>query len=157
MTPLLVILIGSAADKEHARAIATAAERFGLTVESRVGSAHRTTEHVLEIVRGYEADPRPKVFVVVAGRANALAAVTDSQVDSPVIACPPPGDPNDVWSNLRVPLGVACATVMEPVNAALFAAKILGLHDPRIASAVAAERQTQHDRILQADRELLHG
>ena len=42
MKPLLVILMGSPADKEHARAIATAAERFGLTAEMRIGSAHRT-------------------------------------------------------------------------------------------------------------------
>jgi phosphoribosylaminoimidazole carboxylase PurE protein len=155
--PLLVILMGSSADKEHARAIATAAERFGLQVEVRVGSAQRTPEHVLEIVRAYDADPRPKVFVAVAGRANALSAVTDPQVGAPVISCPPPGDPNDVWSSLRMPLGVACATVMEPVNAALFAAKILAPHDPAVAAAVAAEQQTQRERILQADKELLHG
>lgn len=157
MTPLLVILMGSPADREHARAIATAAERFGLAVEARVASAQRTPEHLLGILQTYEADPRPKVYVAIAGRANALSAVTDPQVTAPVISCPPPGEANDLWSSLRMPLGVACATVLEPVNAALFAAKVLAVHDPRVAAAVAGEQATQRDRVLQADRELIHG
>lgn len=157
MKPLLVILMGSPADKEHARAIATAAERFGLSVEARVGSAHRTPEHVLGLIRGYEADPRPKVYITVAGRSNALSGFTDPQVSAPVIACPPPGEAHDVWSSLRMPPGVACAVVLEPVNAALFAAKILGGHDPSIAAAVAAEQELQRNRVVQADQELVHG
>ncbi len=157
MKPLLVILMGSPADREHARAIATAAERFGLSVEARVGSAHRTPEHVLGLLQGYEADPRPKVYVTVAGRSNALSGFTDPQVSSPVIACPPPGEANDIWSSLRMPPGVACAVVAEPVNAALFAAKVLSAHDPAVAAAVAAEQQLQRDRVMQADAELVHG
>jgi phosphoribosylaminoimidazole carboxylase PurE protein len=149
--------MGSPADKEHARAIATAAERFGLTAEMRIGSAHRTPEHVLNLVKTYDADPRPKVFVTVAGRSNALSGFTDPQVAAPVIACPPPGEPHDVWSSLRMPPGVACATVMEPVNAALFAAKILGQHDPAVAAAVAAEQELQRRRVVESDAELRGG
>ncbi len=155
MKPLLVVLIGSPADRDHARAIATAAERFGLAVETRVGSAHRTPSHVLAILEHYETDPRPKVYVTVAGRSNALSGFTDPQVASPVIACPPPGEAHDVWSSLRMPPGVACAVVLEPVNAALCAAKILALHDERVAAAVAGEQRLQRERVIQADAEMI--
>jgi 5-(carboxyamino)imidazole ribonucleotide mutase len=155
-SPLLVVLMGSPADKEHVRAIVTAAERFGLAVEVRVGSAHRTPEHVLTVLRGYEADPRPKVYITVAGRSNALSGFADPQVSAPVIACPPPGDVVDLWSSLRMPPGVACAVVLEPVNAALFAAKVLAPHDPNVAAAVAAEQERQRERVISADQELQH-
>jgi 5-(carboxyamino)imidazole ribonucleotide mutase/phosphoribosylaminoimidazole-succinocarboxamide synthase len=155
--PLVVILMGSPGDREHARAIATAAERFGLDVEIRIGSAHRTPEHVLGIVRHYEADPRPKVWITVAGRSNALSGFTDPQVSAPVIACPPPGEEIDVWSSLRMPPGVASAVVLEPVNAALFAAKVLAVGDPLVAAAVAAEQRKQRERVISADAELQHG
>ena len=154
---LLVILMGSPGDREHGRAIATAAERLGLDVETRIGSAHRTPEHVLGLLRAYDADPRPKVFITVAGRSNALSGFTDPQVSAPVIACPPPGDEVDIWSSLRMPPGVAPAVVLEPVNAALLAAKILSHADPLIAAAVAAEQQRHRERVISADAELRHG
>jgi 5-(carboxyamino)imidazole ribonucleotide mutase len=156
MNPVVVILMGSPADREHARTITTAAERFGLAVEVRVASIHRTPGRVLDVLAGYEADPRPKVFIVVAGRSNALSGVADPQVTAPVISCPPPGEATDVWSSLRMPPGVACATVLEPVNAALLAAKILAPHSSAVAAAVAAEQERQRERVLSADQELLH-
>jgi len=54
-----------------------------------VASAHKTPEHVLAILRKYEADLRPKVYITVAGRSNALSGFTDGAVSAPVIACPP--------------------------------------------------------------------
>ncbi|MEZ5258686.1 MAG: AIR carboxylase family protein [Ilumatobacteraceae bacterium] len=144
--------MGSPADKEHARAIASAAERFGLDVEQRIGSAHRTPEHVLGSCVAMTPIRGPRCSVTVAGRSNALSGFTDPQVAAPVIACPPPGEPHDVWSSLRMPPGVACATIMEPVNAALFAAKILGLHDPEVARAVAAEQELQRNRVTRLTR-----
>ena len=155
--PLLVILMGSPGDREHGRAIATAAERLGLAVEMRIGSAHRTPEHVLSMLKAYEADPRPKVFVTVAGRSNALSGFTDPQVSAPVIACPPPGDETDVWSSLHMPPGVAPAVVLEPVNAALFAAKILGTSDPAVAGAVRTEQHRNRERVIAADEESHRG
>src|SRR3989304_4853101 len=90
--PLVVILMGSKADEAHCQKIAAAARDFGLDVEMRIGSAHKTSEHVLTILREYEADPRPKVYITVAGRSNALSGFTDGSVTAPVIACPPASD-----------------------------------------------------------------
>jgi phosphoribosylaminoimidazole carboxylase PurE protein len=146
--------MGSPADAAHGDAIAAAARDLGLEVEQRVGSAHRTPTHVLDILRHYEADPRPKVYITVAGRSNALSGFTDPQVSAPVIACPPPSDSYggaDVWSSLRMPAGVAPAVVLDPANAALLAAKILGLGDPAVREKIGATQRRAAERVLAAD------
>ena len=157
MSALVVILMGSPADAAHADAIAEAAAGYGLAVETRVGSAYRTPEHVLALLKRYEADPRPKVYVTVAGRSNALSGFTDPQVSAPVIACPPPSDAfagADLWSSLRMPAGVGPAVVLEPANAALLAAKMLGLVDADVRASVVRHQRKAADRVLAADQEL---
>ncbi len=108
--PLVVILMGSKADADHGHKIADAARAFGLEVVVRIGSAHKTPEHVLALLREYEADPRAKVYVTIAGRSNALSGFVDGAVTSPVIACPPPSDAfggMDLLSSLRMPSAIA--------------------------------------------------
>ncbi|MEW5940677.1 MAG: AIR carboxylase family protein [Chloroflexota bacterium] len=158
--PLVVILMGSKADLEHCNKIADACKQFGLETVMRIGSAHKTAEHALSLLRDYEADPRPKVYITVAGRSNALSGFTDGAVSAPVIACPPPSDSfggADVYSSLRMPSGVAPALVLEPVNAALLAAKIFGLFDAEIREAVIRFQKKQAEKILQDDKELDQG
>jgi phosphoribosylaminoimidazole carboxylase PurE protein len=128
MTPPLVVILMGPCRPDHCRKIAEACKNFGLESVLRIGSAHKTALHVLEILREYEADPRPKVYITAAGRSNALSGFTDGAVSAPVIACPPPSDSYggaDVYSSLRMPSGIAPAVVLEPLNAAL-AAKIFG-------------------------------
>lgn len=156
--PLVVILMGSKADLLHSQKIAEAARLFGLEVVLRIGSAHKTANHTLAILRQYEADPRPKVYITVAGRSNALSGFTDGAVSAPVIACPPPSESfggADVYSSLRMPSGVAPAVVLEPANAALLAAKVLGLVDPAVALAVREFQLKQAEKIMQDDAELI--
>lgn len=154
-SPLVVILMGSKADKEHAQSIARACQEYGLETVIRIGSAHKTPEHVLQMVREYEADARPKVYVTVAGRSNALSGFVDAAVSAPVIACPPPTEAfggADVFSSLRMPSGVAPAVVLEPANAALLAAKILGLVDEEVHTAVQRFQERQRERVIESDR-----
>jgi phosphoribosylaminoimidazole carboxylase PurE protein len=156
-TPLVVILMGSKADLEHCNKIAEACKQFGLETVTRIGSAHKTAEHALAILRHYEADPRPKVYITVAGRSNALSGFTDGAVSSPVIACPPPSDSfggADVYSSLRMPSGVAPALILEPLNAALFAAKLFGQYQADIREAVISFQMRQAEKILQDDATL---
>jgi phosphoribosylaminoimidazole carboxylase PurE protein len=155
--PLVVILMGSKADLEHCTKISTACKGFGLETVLRIGSAHKTAEHTLAILREYEADPRPKVYVTVAGRSNALSGFTDGAVSAPVIACPPASDSfggADIYSSLRMPSGVAPALVLEPANAALLAAKILGLVDTEVQEKVKASQKTAMERILADDADV---
>ena len=157
MKPLAVILMGSKADLDHCNKIAEACKQFGIETVTRIGSAHKTAEHAISILRTYEADPRPKVYITVAGRSNALSGFTDGAVSAPVIACPPPSDSFggvDVYSSLRMPSGVAPALLLEPINAALFAAKFFGQFDADTNAAVVAFQKKQADKILQDDKEL---
>ena len=156
--PLVIILMGSKADLAHCQKIAQAAQSFGLETVMRIGSAHKTAIHTLQILKSFEADPRPKVYITVAGRSNALSGFTDGAVSAPVIACPPPSEAfggADVYSSLRMPSGIAPAVVLEPANAAFLAAKILALCNPDALVAVRDYQQKQAERIYQDDSELL--
>jgi phosphoribosylaminoimidazole carboxylase PurE protein len=156
--PLVIILMGSKADLAHCQKIAEAAQSFGLETLLRIGSAHKTAGHTLELLKTYEADPRPKVYITVAGRSNALSGFTDGTVSAPVIACPPAGEAfggADVFSSLRMPSGIAPAVVLEPANAALLAAKILALADPQVLAAVRNYQLKQAEKIVQDDSELI--
>ena len=120
-----------------------------------MGSAHKTSGHVLSLFKEYEADPRPKVYITVAGRSNALSGFTDGAVLAPVIACPPPAEVfsgSDIYSSLRMPSGIAPAVVLEPANAALLAAKILGLVDAAVRLKVEAYQQAQAGKIIDDDQ-----
>ena len=156
-TPLVIILMGSKADLEHSQKIADAARGFGLDVALHVGSAHKTPEHVLLLLRRYEAETRPHVYITVAGRSNALSGFTDGSVSAPVIACPPPSEAfagADIYSSLRMPSGIAPAVVLDPANAALLAAKILALGDPAVRQRVAAFQQKQAEKVAEDDKSL---
>jgi|SRR6185503_18337416 len=157
LTSLVIILMGSKADLEHCTKISDACQQFGLEIVMRVGSAHKTSEHALAILREYESDPRPKVYITVAGRSNALSGFTDGLVSAPVIACPPSSDSfggADIYSSLRMPSGIAPALVLEPVNAALLAAKILAPTDDDIREQVKAYQKRQAKKILEDDASL---
>lgn len=156
--PLVVILMGSKSDLEHCTKISDACKQFGLETVLRIASAHKTAEHALSILRKYESDPRPKVYITVAGRSNALSGFTDDAVSAPVIACPPPSDSfggADIYSSLRMPSGIAPAVVLEPVNAALLAAKIIGQVDDEVRDQVKAYQKRQADKILEDDASVL--
>ncbi len=152
--PLVVILMGSKADMEHCKKIAEACASFGLETALRIGSAHKTPEHALSILKEYEADDRPKVYITVAGRSNALSGFTDGSVSAPVIACPPASDAfggTDVYSSLRMPSGIAPALVLEPFNAALLAAKIFGVENAEVRNQVRASQKRAAEKILEDD------
>ena len=159
-SPLLIILMGSKADEPHCRKIAKAAQSYGLQVILRVGSAHKTPAHVLEILHEYESNPRPKVYITVAGRSNALSGFVDGAVSAPVIACPPPSESfagGDIFSSLRMPSGIAPAVVLDPDNAALLAAKILALADPQLGEHIKDARDRFAQKVIEDDRSFDEG
>ena len=138
-------------------AVAEALRSYGIDSEVRVASAHKAAEFLLGILANYESDPRPKVYVTIAGRSNALSGLVDGNVRAPVIACPPYSDRfggADVFSSLRMPSGIAPAVVLDPGGAALVAAKILGVADEGIRAAVAQAQAAWTETIITDDREL---
>jgi len=158
--PQVIILLGSKSDMEHRAAIARGLDRFGVTHETRIASAHRVTRYLLDLVDSYERDGQPHVYVTVAGRSNALSGVVDANSRHPVIACPPYGDRfggMDLLSSVRMPGGVAPVLVLEPEAAALAAAKILGVGDPALAQRVGAWQAGSREQAMVDDREAQSG
>jgi 5-(carboxyamino)imidazole ribonucleotide mutase len=152
--PLVVILMGSKADLDHCTKISEACKQYSLETVLRIASAHKTPKHALAILREYEGDDRPKVYITVAGRSNALSGFTDGSVSAPVIACPPPLDSfggADVYSSLRMPSGIAPAVVLEPANAALLAAKIFGVTNAEVREQVRVSQKRAADKIIEED------
>jgi len=153
--PIVPIIMGSKSDLAHAQAIADQLASFGIISELRVASAHKAVRYLLDLLAAYESDGRPKVYITVAGRSNALSGLVDANVSAPVIACPPYGDRfggADLFSSLRMPSGVAPAVMLEPAGAALLAAKILGLADPALAARLVAAQQAATAQLIGDDK-----
>jgi phosphoribosylaminoimidazole carboxylase PurE protein len=149
--------MGSKSDLAHGQKIADALSSMGIDSEIRVCSAHKAAHFCLELLSAYESDGRPKVYVTIAGRSNALSGLVDAHVSAPSIACPPPSDKfsgADIFSSLRMPSGVAPAVVLDTGNAALLAAKILGLSNSECAEAVRRIQTAARNAVLSADQEL---
>ncbi len=152
---LVILILGSPADCDFAAKITAALDDFGIPHVTRIASAHKVPRYLLDLLAEYEADPQPKAYITVAGRSNALSGMVDASVAAPVIACPPYSDKfggADVYSSLRTPSGVAPAVVLEPDNAALFAAKILGVSDVPLRERVLALQEQQRQRLYAADK-----
>ena len=150
----VILILGSPSDLEFASEITDALKQYELEFEIRIASAHKTPRYLLNMMEEYESDSRKKVYITVAGRSNALSGMVDAAVLAPVIACPPYSDKfggGDLYSSLRTPSGVAPAVVLEPVNAALLAAKILSLGDPQLKAKVVQMQENQRQRLFDAD------
>lgn len=156
---LVVILMGSASDKEHCEKIAKYCKQLGLNTELRVCSAHKSTHDTISIIREYESLVNNLVFIAVAGRSNGLGPVLSGNTTHPVINCPPVKPENvnlDIWSSLNVPSGLGCGTVLYPESAALNAAQILGLANYLIWSKLRVKQLNNIVNLKKAD-ELLRG
>jgi phosphoribosylaminoimidazole carboxylase PurE protein len=155
--PLVPIILGSKADLDHARAITTVLDSFGIPYEIRIASAHKATRYLLDLLANYEQSGRSLVYITVAGRSNALSGVVDANVTAPVIACPPYSDRfggMDILSSLRMPSGLGALVVLEPEAAALAAAKILSLADPSRAERVSQYQEKNRRKIEEDDASL---
>ena len=64
MKPLVIILMGSSSDMDHAEKIASELKTFGIEYAIRIGSAHKTVEHVVSMLKEYEALDRPKLCLL---------------------------------------------------------------------------------------------
>ena len=155
--PIVIIIMGSIKDKEHAEKIRQQLDEFGVESHLRVASAHKTSSYLLRLMEDYESMFRPKVYITIAGRSNGLSGVVDGLTLSPTIACPPYSDSfagADIFSSLRMPLGISPAVVLEPKNAALLAVRILSLTDATLKEKVVNYMLKQQKAVLEADVDL---
>lgn len=154
----VIIIMGSKSDLEWSKKISQSLDKFGIESVLRIASAHKVPLKCYELIKEYEKEN--VVFITVAGRSNALSGFTDAQTHCPVIACPPYSDKfggNDIYSSLRMPSGVAPMLITETENAALAAAKILGLNDNNIQEKVKSYQNATKETLEKDDKEVQNG
>ena len=149
--------MGSKADLDWAEQISRVLKGFEIEVISRIASAHKVPLKCYNLIKDYEKEN--VVFITIAGMSNALSGFTDAQTHCPVIACPPYSDKfggADLYSSIRMPSGVAPLTVLSPENAALAAAKILGLSNPGIQKSIIEFQDKKRKELEEADNNLVN-
>lgn len=151
----VIIIMGSKSDLDWAQKISESLEKFGIESIKRIASAHKVPLACYDIIKKYEKEN--VVFITIAGMSNALSGFSDAQTHCPVIACPPYSDKFaglDLLSSVRMPSGVAPLTVLSPANAALAAAKIIGLSNPAVQEKIKDYQNQKRSEIEKADNEL---
>jgi 5-(carboxyamino)imidazole ribonucleotide mutase len=156
MAHKVLIVMGSDSDLPALEPSWQVLEELGIGYEVRVASAHRTPDVVHELA----ASARERGFAVVlaaAGAAAHLAGVFASLTTLPVVAVPLSSGSllgvDALLSSVQMPPGIPIASVGidGARNAGLFAAAILGVHEPAAAEALAAFRRRMHARVVAAD------
>jgi 5-(carboxyamino)imidazole ribonucleotide mutase len=132
--------------------------------ELRIISAHRTPDWMTQYAS--EAGARGiQVIIAGAGGAAHLPGMTASKTTLPVIGVPVPTEHlhglDSLLSIVQMPGGVPVATVAigraGAINAALLAARILGLTDPRIRDRVSQRQEAQAATVREADEAARQG
>ncbi len=151
---LVGVLMGSASDWPTMKRGSETLTRLGIAHECNVISAHRAPDRLSEYVVSAE-ERGLKVLICAAGGAAHLGGVVAARTHLPVLGCPMTGwaleGLDALLSMVQMPRGVPVATLAVgeagAVNAALFAAAILGLSDDGIRQKLIEYRREQSDRV----------
>jgi len=144
----VAILLGSKSDLDHLAATQALLDRFGVSYEVQVISAHRQPQKLHEYVQAADAGG-VKLYIAAAGLSAALPGVIGSLSSRPVIGLPVPGGAlrgiDALLSMTQMPGGIPVATVgigsNGSKNAAVLAAQILALNDDAIRGKLHAYRE----------------
>ena len=132
--PLVGIVVGSESDRERMQPAIDELDTRGIAHEFEVRSAHRQPDAVAEYARSARGRGL-KVVIAGAGLAAALPGVVAAHTDLPVIGVPLRSSMSvldgldALLSIVQMPPGVpvACVGVNNAKNAAVLAARIIGL------------------------------
>lgn len=130
-------------------------EQFGIAYETKVVSAHRTPDLLVDYAKS-ATDRGLKVIIAGAGGAAHLPGMVASMTRLPVLGVPVQSKALSGWDSLlsivQMPGGVPVATLAigdaGAKNAGILAAQILGTQDDAIAEKLNAFRQAQTDAVL---------
>jgi 5-(carboxyamino)imidazole ribonucleotide mutase len=148
--PAVGIIMGSQSDWETMRHASQALDKLDIGYETCIVSAHRTPERLYEY--GRTARERGlQVIIAGAGGAAHLPGMIAALTPLPVLGVPVESRAlkglDSLLSIVQMPAGVPVATFAigqaGAVNAALFAAAILGLTDAAVGTALDGWRQSQ--------------
>jgi len=153
--PKVGVIMGSANDFETLRHASETLERFGVSHEVKVVSAHRTPEAMFEYAQSAQSRGL-KLIIAGAGGAAHLPGMVSALTPLPVLGVPVQSKMlngvDSLLSIVQMPSGVPVATfAIGPAgatNAALFAVRVLALDDPKLLKKLAAHRQEAFDSSL---------
>jgi 5-(carboxyamino)imidazole ribonucleotide mutase len=147
-SPIVGIIMGSRSDWETMSAARDTLVELEIPCEVRVVSAHRMPDEMFEYA---ESAARRGLCAIIAGAGGAahLPGMTAAKTLVPVIGVPVHTRANGLDSLLSIvqmPPGVPVGTMAigGAVNAALFAARIVALHDAGVAKRLAAYVERMH-------------
>lgn len=155
--PLVAVIMGSTSDWDTMQHTVETLKKFDIAHEVKVLSAHRTPDEALAYAAGAEENGM-EVIIAAAGGAAHLAGVLAAKTVLPVLAVPMKSDAlqglDSLLSMVQMPGGIPVATLAigKPgaVNAALYAAAILGNKYPDIRKKIHDFRKEQKEKVLGA-------
>ena len=147
--------MGSKSDWDVMRQADEVLSKFGVEHECRVLSAHRTPKETMEYVGAAEGRGI-EVIIAAAGGAAHLAGVCAAHTLLPVLGVPMESKSlkglDSLLSMVQMPAGIPVGTLAigraGAVNAALFAAAILGIKRPEVREEIKKYREDQARAIL---------
>jgi 5-(carboxyamino)imidazole ribonucleotide mutase len=155
MQALVGVIMGSKSDWETLSHTTKTLEALGIPFEVRVVSAHRTPDLLFEYASSAESRGL-EVIIAGAGGAAHLPGMTAAKTVLPVLGVPVESRAlkgvDSLLSIAQMPAGVPVATfaigTSGAVNAALFAAAILGIRHPEFCEALRRYREAQTRTVL---------
>lgn len=140
----VAVIMGSKSDAKAGEEAVSILKEYGVDVDCRVISAHRSPEELDSFVESTDAE----VFIAIAGLSAALPGVIASKTTRPVIGVPlnvKLGGLDALLSMVQMPPGVPVATVGvdNAKNGAILAVEILALKYPDLRERLVEKRRLQ--------------
>ncbi len=153
--PLIGIIMGSSSDWDTMSHAATALDQLGVPYETKVVSAHRTPDLLMDYAATAESRGI-EVIIAGAGGAAHLPGMAASKTVLPVLGVPVESASlkgmDSLLSIAQMPGGVPVGTLAigKPgaINAAILAATIVGNKHPQHREAVRKFRASQTQKVL---------
>jgi 5-(carboxyamino)imidazole ribonucleotide mutase len=154
--PKVAVIMGSKSDWNVVKPAVSILKNFGVEVEARVISAHRTPDEAHAFAASAEQNG-VEVLICAAGKAAHLGGVMAAYTTLPVIGLPIKTDMmgglDSLLSIVQMPSGIPVATVgvNGAENAGLLALQILGIKYPEVAKQLVIYKQKMKDKINSDD------
>ncbi|MEF9992607.1 MAG: 5-(carboxyamino)imidazole ribonucleotide mutase [Peptostreptococcaceae bacterium] len=154
----IAVVMGSKSDYPKLDKGIELLEMFGIEVEVRALSAHRTPNQLMAFLK--EIEETTDVIIAAAGKAAHLPGVIASHTLIPIIGLPIKSSTMDgldsLLSIVQMPQGIPVATVTidSGINAALMAAQIMSIKYPKIKEELKNYRNEMELKVLEDDKNL---
>ncbi|TCO74791.1 5-(carboxyamino)imidazole ribonucleotide mutase [Marinisporobacter balticus] len=157
----VAIIMGSDSDYEVVKKTEEILKDFGVEVQVRVMSAHRTPDRAMEFAKNAETNGY-EVIIGAAGKAAHLPGVLAALTLLPVIGIPIKSSTMDgldsLLSIVQMPKGIPVATVAinGAENAGLLAIQILSTKYVDLREKLKAFREKQEKEVIEKDEMFLN-